>query len=70
MVRGGPGGVGREVLAAVVFGDHHLYALVLDFDVVVGAVFDLADDLQLPLGPAVQAADAGNARVRVVRRRE
>ena len=60
-------GVGAEVLAAVLLGEENGCALMADFDVIVGAVLDLADDLQLPLGPAVKATDADDAVVGFLR---
>jgi hypothetical protein len=69
VVGGGKIGVGGEGFAAVTLslGKNHIDTLVLvDFDLVVGAVFDLADDLGLPLGPTVEAADPGDAVIGVV----
>jgi hypothetical protein len=40
--------------------------VVVDFDVVVGAVLDLADDLCLSLDPPDEPADAGDSVVGVV----
>ncbi len=45
-------------------------SVIVDFNVLVGTVFDLADDLYLPLGPAEQAADAGDSVIGVVGMRD
>jgi len=58
VVLGGFAGIGAEAFAAVALGDDYIDTLVVDFNVVVGSILDLTDDLHLPLGPAMQAADA------------
>ena len=67
MVGGAVVGIGGEIFAAFTFANDQCNPIVVfGFDVVVGAVFDLTDDLQLPLGPTAKAADAGDAILRIV----